>query len=94
MRQLKFFYKKDLEKKYSNDFLHVKAYYIHHLLDFFKETRMDWNDLDSLFQKFTQSKVKTSFMDENGKLIDFTNLLNQIFLIFKKHKDELFQDLK
>jgi len=55
---------------------------------------MDWNDLDSLFQKFTQSKVKTSFIDENGKLIDFTNLLDQIFLIFKKHKDELFQDLK
>ncbi|MHA1526254.1 MAG: hypothetical protein ACTSQD_04425, partial [Promethearchaeota archaeon] len=36
LRQLKFFHKRDLEKKYSKENLYVKACYLHHLLDFFR----------------------------------------------------------
>ncbi|MHA1671652.1 MAG: hypothetical protein ACTSV5_13920 [Promethearchaeota archaeon] len=92
-RQLKFFYKKDLEKKYSNEKLYVKAFYIHHLLDFLKETRLNVQDLDIIFEKFLEKKVPSEIIYENGESINFMKELNEIFILFKENKDELIEDL-
>ncbi len=92
-RQLKFFYQKDLEKQYSKEKMYVKAFYIHHLLDFFKETRLNLNDLDLVFAKFLNNKVQSEIMDENGNCINFMDELNEIFALFKEHQLELIEDL-
>jgi hypothetical protein len=92
-RQLKFFYQKDQEKQYSKEKMYVRAFYIHHLLDFFKETRLNLNDLDLVFAKFLNNKVQSEIMDENGNCINFMDELNEIFALFKEHQLELIEDL-
>ena len=94
LRQLKFFYKKDIEKKYDNDYLYVKAYYLHHLLDFIKETRLALDDLDTFFEHFLKKKVFPQFIDENKKIIRFDKQLKEIRELIAKNRDELIQDLK
>jgi hypothetical protein len=94
MRQLKFFYQKDLEKKYTKNFIYIKAYYLHHLLDYFKETRIDISNIDLVFEKFLQEKVVNEFVDECGRRINFQNELNDIFLLLKENREELFNDLQ
>jgi len=94
LRQLKFFYKKDVEKTYNNDFLYVKAYYLHHLLDFIKETRLNLDDLDRFFEQFLKKKVFLEFIDENKSVISFTDQLNEIRDLVGKNRDELILDLK
>ncbi|MFX0175326.1 MAG: hypothetical protein ACFE85_03735 [Candidatus Hodarchaeota archaeon] len=94
IRQLKFFYQKDLEKKYSSNYLYIKAFYLHHLLDYFKETRFDISNLDLVFKKFLQEKVVKEFIDECGKRIKFQNELNDIFLLLKENREELYNDLQ
>ncbi|MBY9004847.1 MAG: hypothetical protein KGD73_12800 [Candidatus Lokiarchaeota archaeon] len=93
-RQLKFFYKKDLEKQYSNEKMYVKAFYIHHLLDFLKETRLNVRDLDKIFPKFLNKKVQSEIIDENGDCIDFMNEINEIFTLLKENQNELIEDLR
>ena len=94
LRQLKFFYKKDVEKKYDNDFLYVKAYYLHHLLDFMKETRLNLDDLDEFFKNFVKKKVFLEFINENKKTISFKKQLKEIQDLVRKNQNELIQDLK
>ena len=94
LRQLKFFYKKDIEKRYNNDFLYVKAYFLHHLLDFMKETRLNLDDLDEFFQNFVKKKVFLEFIDENKKPISFKEQLKEIRDLVRENRDELLHDLK
>ena len=92
-RQLKFFYKKDLEKQYSNEKLYVKAFYIHHLLDFLKETRLNVRDLDIIFAKFLKEKVQSEIINEKRESITFMKEINEIFTLLKENLDELIEDL-
>ena len=94
VKQLKFFHQKDLEKKFSDKNLYVKAFYLHHLLDYFRETRFDIYDIDLVFDKFLQEKVKIQLVDNNGKEINFQNEIYQIFDLLKKNKRELYSDLR
>ena len=94
LRQLKFFYKKDLEKKYDSDLLYVKAYYLHHLLDFLKETRISLNDLDKLFVEFLKKKVFREFINEKQEIITFDKQIQEIREIIEKNKEELMNDLR
>ena len=94
VKQLKFFHQKDLEKKYSDKNLYVKAFYLHHLLDYFRETRFDIYDIDLVFDKFLKEKVKTQLVNNEGKEINFQNEIYQIFDLLKKNKRELYSDLR
>jgi len=94
VKQLKFFHQKDLEKKYSDKNLYVKAFYLHHLLDYFRETRFDIYDIDLIFDKFLQEKVKTQIVNYKGKEINFQIEIHQIFDLLKKNKRELYSDLR
>ena len=94
VKQLKFFHQKDLEKKYSDKNLYVKAFYLHHLLDYFRETRFDIYDIDLVFDKFLKEKVNTQLVNNKGKEINFQNEIYQIFDLLKKNKRELYSDLR
>ncbi len=94
VKQLKFFHQKDLEKKYSDKNLYVKAFYLHHLLDYFRETRFDIYNIDLIFNKFLQEKVKTHIVNKKGKEINFQNEIHQIFDLLNKNKRELYSDLR
>jgi len=92
-RQLKFFYQKDLEKHYSNEKMYVKAFYIHHLLDFLKETRLSVRDFDIIFANFLKKKVPSEIIDEKGECINFMKEIDEIFSLFNENYDELLEDL-
>jgi len=94
VKQLKFFHQKDLEKFFSDKNLYVKAFYLHHLLDYFRETRFDIYDIDLIFDKFLQEKVKTQIVNNKGKEINFQIEIHQIFDLLKKNKRELYSDLR
>jgi len=94
IRQLKYFYHKDLEKKYNDENLYVKTYYLHHLLDYFRETRFDINNIELIFQKFLEEKVAIEFSDISGNKINFQNELDEIFQFLREYKQELLTDLK
>ncbi len=94
VKQLKFFHQKDLEKNFSDKNLYVKAFYLHHLLDYFRETRFDIYDIDLIFDKFLQEKVKTQIVNNKGKEINFQIEIHQIFDLLKKNKRELYSDLR
>jgi len=93
-RQLKYFYRMDQEKKFSNENLYVKAYYLHHLLDFFMETRINVLNIELVLKKFLEEKVVSAFTDEKGDLIKFQKELNEIFQLLRNNKQELYIDLK
>ena len=94
LRQLKYFYQKDIEKKYSKEKLYVKAYYLHHLLDYFRETRFDINNIELVFKKFLEEKAVIEFSNKNGCVFNFQNELNDIFQNLKDNQQELIKDLK
>ena len=83
-----------MEARYSNDYLCVKAFYIHHLLDYFRETRYDIKNLDLIFEKFLQEKVIDEIYLDNGNLINFQKEIQSIFELFRNYKDQLFADLE
>ena len=93
-KQLKFFYHKDIEKTFSQEFLYVRAYYMHHLLDYFKETRHDIYNLELIFSKFIQEKVKPTLINDEGFEISFLNEITHVFGIIRLYKEEFFSDLK
>jgi hypothetical protein len=93
LRQLKFFYKKDIEKKYSEENLYVKSFYLHHLLDFFKETRINAREFNLIFSVFIKKKIQTGFIDKNGKRISFNKELDEIYHLFQENYEELMRDL-
>lgn len=94
LRQLKFFHYKDLEKQYSKENLYIKAFYLHHLLDFFMETRVNIYNIEQVFQKFLEKKVVIEFIDKKGKKITFQKEINEIFHLLAENKEELYIDLK
>ncbi len=94
LRQLKFFHYKDLEKEYSKENLYIKAFYLHHLLDFFMETRVNIYNIEQVFQKFLEKKVEPEFIDKKGKKINFQKEIKEIFQLLAENKEELYIDLK
>ena len=94
LRQLKFFHESDLEKKYSKENLYVKACYMHHLLDFFRETRVDINDMELVFNKFLESKVIIEYIDIDDNVINFQKEVDEIFNLLRENKYEFYEDLK
>jgi hypothetical protein len=94
VKQLRHFYKKDLEAKYSKEYLYVKAFYVHHLLDYFRETRFDIHDLDLIFKKFLQEKIIDEIYLDKGNKINFQKEILSIFKLFRTNKDQLFADLE
>ncbi|MFW9897863.1 MAG: hypothetical protein ACFFDO_01210 [Candidatus Thorarchaeota archaeon] len=92
-RQLKYFYLMDKEKKFSNENLYIKAYYLHHLLDYFTETRIDINNIELVFKKFLEDKVIVELSD-SGKTINFRKEIKEIFQLLRENKQDLYDDLK
>ncbi|MFX0153729.1 MAG: hypothetical protein ACFE9Q_04300 [Candidatus Hodarchaeota archaeon] len=88
-QQLKYFYEKDSNKKG-----YIKALYLHHLLDFFKETHVNIYDIDLVFEKFLKNKVIVEINDLDGEKVNFQEEINEIFDLIRKNKDKLFKDLK
>jgi hypothetical protein len=87
--QLKFFYEKDKESM-----LYVKACYLHHLLDFFKETYVDIHDIELVFSRFLLHKVIDEITSENLEIISFKKEINDIFQLLRENKQKLYDDLK
>jgi hypothetical protein len=94
LRQLKFFHKRDLEKKYSKENLYVKACYLHHLLDFFRETRVDIKDMELVFKKFLELKVNVEYIDNDNNIINFQEEIDENFQLLRENKKEFYEDLK
>ncbi len=94
MKQLRYFFKKDKNLKRTEENLHVKAFYIHHLLDYFRETRYDIKNLDLIFKKFLQEKVIDEIYLDNGNIINFQPEIQSIFELFRNHKDQVLADLE
>ncbi len=94
LSQLKYLYQKDVEKQYEKENLYVKAYYLHHLLDYFRETRFDINNMELIFQKYLEEKVVIEFYDSSGKIINFQHEVEEIFELLREYKQELYDDLK
>jgi len=88
-KQLKFFYEKG---KKNNDY--IKALFLHHLLDFFKDTYIDINDIELVFEKFLEDKIPFSITNSEGKEVNFKEELNEIFQLIRKNKPELLYDIK
>ena len=88
-QQLKYFCEKDKDKKG-----YVKALYLHHLLDFFKETHVNINDIELVFKKFLRNKVIIEITDSEGKKINFQKDIEEIFKLLKDNKNELYEDIK
>lgn len=87
-RQLKYFCEKDKKSKE-----YIKALYLHHLLDFFKETHVNIYDIDLVFEKFLQNKAIIEIIDSEGKKISFQQDLEEIFKLLKDNKKELYKDI-
>ncbi len=88
-QQIIFFYEKG---KKNNDY--IKALFLHHLLDFFKETYVDINDIELVFEKFLEDKIPFSITDSEGKEVNFKEELNEIFHLIRRNKQELLYDIK
>ena len=82
----------DNEKDEHNSY--VKAFYLHHLLDYFRETRVSINDIDLVFEKFLQNKVTFEITDFNLNILNFQEVIEEVFKLVKDNKKELYDDLK
>ncbi|TFF97288.1 MAG: hypothetical protein EU547_04750 [Promethearchaeota archaeon] len=87
-QQLVYFYNKDNERK-----VYVKACYLHHLLDFFKETNVDVYQLDLVFKKFLNQKAVINIIDLNGNKVNFEGIIDNLFQLLRNNKKELLVDL-
>lgn len=86
--QLVYFYDKDHDHRN-----YVKAYYLHHLLDFFKETNVDVRRLDLVFETFLQKKAVVEIRNPHGQRVKFNKLLEDIFQLLRENKTQLLEDL-
>ncbi|MFX1377561.1 MAG: hypothetical protein ACFFA4_00565 [Promethearchaeota archaeon] len=68
--------------------------YLHHLLDFFKETHVNIYDIDLVFNRFLQNKAIIEITDSEGNKMNFQRDLEQIFKLLKDNKKELYEDIK
>ncbi|GAG90411.1 unnamed protein product [marine sediment metagenome] len=89
-----FFHQKDLENEKDNKNSYVKAFYLHHLLDYFRETRINIYDIDLVFKNFLLEKIGPEIVNRKGFKISFFNEIQQIFNLLKKNKKELYSDLR
>ena len=89
VQQLKFFYVKGKE-----NIDYIKALFLHHLLDFFKETYIDVNNIELVFDKFLKDKIIIEIPDSEGKLVNFKEELNEIFQLLRRNRQELLYDIK
>lgn len=80
--------KSDIQHSY------VKAFFLHHLLDYFSETRVNINNIDLVFEKFLQNKVVIEITDSKGNKINFQEDVNELFNLLKENKKELYEDLR
>ena len=87
-QQLKYFYSRKKNREY------IKAIYLHHLLDFFKETFIDIHDMDLVFDRYLQDKVVCEISNSEGVVINFQDEINDIFRVIRENKEELYKDLK
>ena len=92
-KQLNFFHQKDLEEV-DNHMSYVKAYYLHHLLDYFRETRINIYEINTVFDQFLKEKIKTELINNEGNKVNFLKEIHQIFDFLRKNKEELYSDLK
>ena len=91
---MQFFHQKDLENKYDNQHSYVKAFFLHHLLDYFSETRVNINNIDLVFEQFVRNKVIIEITNTEGNKINYQEEVNEIFKILKDNKKELYEDLR
>ncbi|GAG26966.1 unnamed protein product, partial [marine sediment metagenome] len=91
--QLNFFHQKDLEEE-DNHKSYVKAFYLHHLLDYFRETRINIYEINAVFDKFIKEKIETATITNEGNKVNFSKEIHQIFDFLRKNKEELYSDLK
>ncbi len=92
-KQLNFFHKKDLEEE-DNDKSYVRAYYLHQLLDYFRETRINIYEINTVFDQFLKEKIKTEIITNEGNNVNFLKEIHQIFDFLRKNKEEFYSDLK
>ena len=92
-KQLNFFHQKDLEEQYNHN-NYVKAFYLHHLLDYFKETRINIYEINAVFDQFLKEKIETKTITNEGNEVNFSIEIHQIFDFLRKNKEELYSDLK
>lgn len=88
-QQLNYFHEKEKKKKG-----YIKALYLHHLLDFFKETYVNIRNIDLVYEKFLQDKVLVEISDSDGLSINFQDDINEIFKLIRENKEEVYNDLK
>ncbi|TXT62453.1 MAG: hypothetical protein BAJALOKI1v1_930008 [Promethearchaeota archaeon] len=88
-RQLTFFYERDAAQKN-----YVKACFLHHLLDYFRETYVDLSNLELVFQKFIQDKAVIEIYDAQRNKINFMNVLSELFQLLRDNKSALYKDLR
>jgi hypothetical protein len=89
LQQLGYFFKRE-EKNPG----YIKALYLHHLLDFFKETHVNIQNIDKVYEKFLQDKVIAEISNVNGEIINFHNDIDEIFELLRANIEELYEDLK
>ena len=94
IQQLHFFHQKDLDNANNNQNSYVKAFYLHYLLDYFRETRVNIEDIDLVFEKFLQNKVIVEITDSRGNKKNFQENIKEIFKLLKDNKKELYEDLR
>jgi hypothetical protein len=94
IQQLQFFYQKDVDNKRDVQHSYVKAFFLHHLLDYFTETRVNINDIDLVFEKFIQKKVIVEIADSEGNIINFQEDVDDLFNLLKENRSELYKDLR
>ena len=93
IKQLNFFHQKDLVEE-DNHKSYVKAYFLHHLLDYFRETRVNIYEINTVFDQFLKEKIKTELINNEGKKVNFLKEIHLIFDFLRKNKEELYSDLK
>ncbi len=86
-QQLKYFYEKKKSKEY------IRGVYLHHLLDFFKETHVDIRDIDLVFERFLRDKVVCEISNSEGIVVNFQEEINEVFQVIRENKEELYKDL-
>ena len=67
-----------MEEQYNHN-NYVKAFYLHHLLDYFKETRINIYEINAVFDQFLKEKIETETINNEGKKVFFLKEIHQIF---------------
>ena len=84
---------KDLKEEFKHN-SHVKAFYLHHLLDYFRETRVNITDIDLVYEKFLLDKVIIEITDSEENEINYKEVVEELFKLIKENKKEFYEDLK